>query len=246
MRGALDQGCGCFPTGGPWPGLVSDSSAAIAGLIAGLDPRGEWGSMALAAVDVETTGLDANADRVVELGIVLIDGGEISGRRSWLLNPGTQVPKEALAVHGLTDADLAGAPRFAEILPEVRATLEGRLPVAYNAPFDRGFLAAEILRLGEELPGTFRETTEWIDPLVWARARLPRDGSFKLSELTKRLGIELTNAHRALADAEAAARVLLRLQPELPPSYIRLVRAQRDLAASQSSDQASWRYGSRK
>lgn len=242
MRAAVDQGCGCFPTGGPWPGLISDTSAAIAGLVEGLDPRGEWPRMPMVVLDVETTGLDPDNDRVIELGLVLVDDGQITAKQSWLVQPGVAIPKEALEIHGITDEELRTAPPFAAIRDELLAATAGRLPVAYNAPFDRAFLAAELQRTGD-VPAAFAPGTEWVDPLIWARARLPREGGYKLGEMTKRLEIELVDAHRAAADAEAAAKVLLRLAPQLPATYIRLVRSQRDLAAAQSSDQAAWRGG---
>ena len=240
MRATVDQGCGCFPTGGPWPGLISDSTAAIAGLVEGLDPRGEWARMPLVVLDVETTGLDPENDRVIEIGVVLVDDGQVVDALSWLVQPGIPVPKEALEVHGITDDELRTAPSFAEIREKLLARVAGRLPVAYNAPFDRAFLGAELRRSGGA-PDAFLEATEWLDPLVWARARLPKEGGYKLAEITKRLEIELTNAHRAAADAEATAKVLLRLAAQMPATYVRLVRSQRDLAAAQSADQAVWR-----
>ena len=242
MRAVVDQGCGCFPTGGPWPGLVSDTTAAIAGLVEGLDPRGEWAKMPLVVLDVETTGLDPEVDRVIELGLVLVDDGAIVEAQSWLVQPGIAVPKESLDIHGITDEQLRNAPRFAEVRHELLSRTAGRLLVAYNAPFDRAFLRAELRRTGE-VPAAFEESTEWVDPLVWARARLPKEGGFKLAEITKRLEIELVDAHRAAADAEATAKVLLRLAPQMPATYVRLVRSQRDLAAAHSSDQAAWRGG---
>lgn len=245
MRATVDQGCGCFPTGGPWPGLISDTTAAVAGLVEGLDPRGEWSRMPLAVIDVETTGLDPDNDRVIELGVVLVDAGEIADARSWLVQPGIPVPKESLEVHGITNEELRTAPTFGQVRDELLASVAGRLLVAYNAVFDRAFLAAELRRTGG-LPDAFKDTTEWVDPLVWARARLPKEGGYKLAEITKRLEIELTNAHRAAADAEATARVLLRLCPQMPATYVRLVRSQRDLAAAQSADQAAWRTGGQK
>lgn len=199
--------------------------------------------MPLAVVDVETTGLDPDNDRVIELGVVLVDDGQIIEAKSWLVQPGIPVPKESLEVHGITDEELSTAPTFAQVRAEFLAHVAGRLPVAYNAVFDRAFLGAELRRTGG-VPDTFLETTEWVDPLVWARARLPKEGGYKLAEITKRLEIELANAHRAAADAEATARVLLRLASQMPATYVRLVRSQRDLAAAQSADQAAWRSGS--
>jgi DNA polymerase III epsilon subunit family exonuclease len=240
VRAALDQGCGCFPTGGPWPGLIGDATTAVAGLVEGLDPRGDWARMPLVVLDVETTGLDPELDRVIELGLVLVDHGVVTAKTSWLVQPGIAVPKEALDVHGITDEQLQAAPPFAAIRDELLALTANRLPVAYNAPFDRAFLAAELGRTGGR-PASFDESTEWIDPLVWARSLLPKEGGYKLSEITKRLEIELVDAHRAAADAEATAKVLLWLGPQMPATYVRLIRSQRDLAAAQSSDQAVWR-----
>jgi DNA polymerase-3 subunit epsilon len=216
------------------------ATAAIEGLIEGLDPLGSWARMPMAVMDVETTGLNPENDRVIELGVVLVDGGQVGEARSWLVQPGIAIPKESLDVHGIADEELRSAPSFAEIREEFLARVAGRLPVAYNARFDRAFLRAELRRTGD-VPGTFLETTEWVDPLVWARALLPNEGGHTLARTAKRFEIELASAHRAAADAEATARVLLRLAPRMPTTYVQLVRGQRDL-----SRVSSWVHGARR
>src|SRR5437667_271005 len=79
------------------------------------------------------------SDRVVEVAVVTFDAGQMPGARAWLVNPGMPIPEEARKIHGIGDDDVKDAPSFAEVARDVLATLAGRLPVAYNAEFDRGF-----------------------------------------------------------------------------------------------------------
>src|ERR1700722_5045120 len=100
----------------------------------------------IALVDVETTGRDASVDRVVEIGIAVGRGGQIVARYNWLIQPGVPIPEEPRLVHGISDADVAASPRFEAIAHEVAAALEGCIPAAYNASFDRAFLGNEFAR----------------------------------------------------------------------------------------------------
>ena len=99
----------------------------------------------------------------------------MTSRESLLVNPGIPVPEESRAVHGITDEELAGAPDFATVMPRVLELLQGTLPVAYNASFDRGFHhrgdragSAEGMTPGD-MPPAARDDVVWVDPLVWAR-----------------------------------------------------------------------------
>ena len=127
----------------------------------------------------------------------------------------------------------------------MRAILEGRLPVAYNAGFDKKFLLAELERAGEttwgeHLPPAMQSDVEWIDPLVWAREIFPDKGA-KLVDMCGHLGIVLDGAHRAANDAEATAKVLLALAGQMPATYGELIRVQVRYAAQQDVDLAIWR-----
>src|SRR5690606_29916132 len=137
---------------------------------------------------------------------------------SWLVNPGMPIPESAVSVHGITDAMVADAPRFEQIAEELRAALAGHLPVAYNATFDRKFLHAEMKRAGitGELPPAVDPTVTWVDPLVWTRELMPEAKSKRLGDICELLGVPLSDAHRAWADAEDTGRVLLAIADRMP------------------------------
>jgi DNA polymerase III epsilon subunit family exonuclease len=197
-----------------------------------------WHALPLALIDTETTGKDpARGDRIVEIAIVTFQNGEVIERFGELVNPGMPIPAEAAAVHGITDDKVKGAPRFEQIAKKVVELLRGRIPVAYNAGFDRSFIYAEMRRAGitptktRQSPPAMRVGTDWIDPLVWARALQAGAKGFKLVEVAARVGVDLTNAHRATDDAEAAGRVLYSLlQNEVGLTYRGLISRQRGLA----------------
>lgn len=250
MRGHQVEICGCFPTGRHYPGIAEQLSRTrshldVRGLAPSFEPDMVWASSSLAVIDFETTGLDPAVDRVLEMGIVTFDDGVLTGTHNWLIHPTIPVPEEASKVHGITDETLADQPRFEQTWPEIRKHLEGRLPVAYNAGFDKKFLLAELERMGEptwgeHLPPAMQSDVEWIDPLVWVRELFP-DQSARLGEICKHLSISLDEAHRAANDAEATGRVLLAMAPQMPASYGELVRVQVRYAAQQDVDLAIWR-----
>ena len=123
--------------------------------------------MTVAVVDVETTGLSPRTDRVVEVGVVLLDDrGEVEFET--LLDPGRDVGPTA--VHGIRASDVVEAPAFADVAPYLRSLLAGRVVVAHNALFDLRFLAPEFGRAGlpVELPPTL--CTMRLAPLFLARA----------------------------------------------------------------------------
>lgn len=158
----------------------------------------------VAALDFETTGVSRGDHRVVEIGIVEVAALEITGRYEALVNPGLPIHPGATAVHGISDQDVIEAPRFAALAPEVRERLSGMdAIVCHNAPFDMPFLQRELKATG--LPLLDRPV---LDTLAAARAAWGR-GENSLGEVAGRLGVRGTHAHRALADAETTARVLI-------------------------------------
>ena len=171
MRGTSDS-CGCFPTGRHYPAIAHLLRTQVAGLASEFDQGADWNELPVAMVDVETTGRDAESDRIVEVAIVVGHRGEIVSRNAWLVNPGRPIPPETTSVHGITDADVSGKPTFANVCQEIRVALDRAIPAAYNAPFDRGFLLAETRRAtdGDDgaQPPALRKEVEWFDPLVWA------------------------------------------------------------------------------
>ena len=160
--------------------------------------------------DTETTGLDNQSDRVIEIGGLELENKFPTGRtfHVYINAQGRKVHPEALAVHGITDVFLNDKPPFGEIIGEMAELFDGALLVAHNANFDIGFLNAEYARLG--LPPI--DPGRVVDTLALARRRHPM-GPNSLDALCKRYGID--NSHRtrhgALLDAELLAEVYIEM-----------------------------------
>lgn len=237
---------GCFPTGRHYPGVAHLLRIAAAGLAEEYPSTQTLTEMPIVSLDTETTGRDAATCRVVEVGAVVWENGQVVARHNWLINPGCPIPAEVVAVHHISDDDVKDCPSFAQIADELLEICKGRIPLAYNADFDRRFLLEEFTRNNVDLtrpPPAMRRGVEWLDPLVWARELQKYEKSKALGEVCQRLGIELTNAHRATDDAEAALKVLLAFLPDvrLPKTYGAFVQEQRRLARLQDEERARWR-----
>ena len=160
--------------------------------------------------DTETTGLDPKQERIIEIGAVELENRFPTGRtfHHYLYPDGRKVDPGALAVHGISDADLAGKPLFSAIADAFLEFVgDGKL-VAHNAGFDKSFLNAELARMSREpVPDD-----SFIDTLAIARRRHPM-GPNSLDALCKRYGI--SNAHRtkhgALLDSELLAEVYIEM-----------------------------------
>lgn len=238
----------CFPTGRHYPGiahLLADTVREVVGLAEEFDGGAPWHDIPIAVIDFETTGLDPAHDYILEAGVVLFDRGEVLSRHQWLIRPPIPVPEESQAVHGISNEDLKDAPPFAEVREELLPVLRGRLPVAYNASFDRRFLLSEFARLPASsgaVPPALRDGVAWLDPLVWAREAFKYEtGDRKLTTMCSKLGIEMGTAHRAADDATAAGKVLFALADHMPATYGELVRIQKQMEARQEAEFAVWR-----
>jgi DNA polymerase-3 subunit epsilon len=239
----------CFPTGRHYPGIASRIAAAIQdveGLADEYDAGRAWTDLPLVVIDFETTGTDATTDRVIEIGMVGFDQGKVTFCEGLLMDPGMPIPEESRAIHGISDEEVAGAPSFAEALPRIVELMQGRVPVAYNAGFDRGFLLAELERVQGvvtegPLPPAFRQDVVWVDPLVWARETLDKLKRKRLVDVAEHFGVPLEQAHRAAGDAEATGHVLMKLAPKMPEPYGELVRLQVRYAARQEAEFARFR-----
>jgi DNA polymerase III subunit epsilon len=242
---ATEHACGCFPTGRHYPGIAHLLKIAVRGIVEGLSAEAPWTELPIALLDVETTGRDPMSDRVVEVGIVVGQGGQIVRRHNWMVNPGIPIAAEAQAVHGISDADVKDAPRFAAIADELVDAMAGTLPAAYNATFDKSFILEELARAKKtpERASNLRQSVEWADPLVWARELYADEKSRTLGDMAARLGVKLENAHRASDDAEAALMVLYALgkDPRVPRAYGAFIQEQRRLSMMQADQRRMWR-----
>ena len=161
-------------------------------------------------LDTETTGLElSEGHRIIEIGCVELLHRRPSGR-TWqrYLRPEREVEAGALAVHGITNEFLASQPRFAEIAVEFLEFIAGSELVIHNAPFDVGFLDAELART--EKGGTIAEHCTVLDTLTLARSMHPGQRN-SLDALCKRYSVDNSrrDLHGALLDARILADVYL-------------------------------------
>jgi len=168
---------------------------------------GEGRLRSFVAVDLETTGLEPSADRIIEVGAVRVEGGVVRDRFSSLVNPGCQIPPDVTFLTGIADADVADAPTIEDVLPKVIEFIGGDPVVAHSAPFDLGFLNAAAAGR----PGLLAGRGGVIDTLALSRAVLPRLPNHRLPTLAVFFDHAVERSHRAADDAEAAAAVLLGL-----------------------------------
>ncbi|MDO9711724.1 DNA polymerase III subunit epsilon [Paracraurococcus lichenis] len=161
-------------------------------------------------LDTETTGLDpATGDRVIEIAAIEIVNLIPTGQH-WhvLLDPERDVPEESTRVHGFTAEHLRGKPKFAEVAEAFLGFLGDAPIIAHNAPFDFGFLDAELVRAG--WPPLDRG--RMVDSLAVAKKRFPGLPN-SLDALCRRLGVDnsMRTSHNALLDVKLLAQVYLEL-----------------------------------
>jgi DNA polymerase III epsilon subunit-like protein len=157
-------------------------------------------------VDTETTGLNPDDERIVEVALVTVDlhTGEVVDVFSTVIDP--LAPLRCTDIHGITAADVDGAPTFRQVWPGIEARLRGAVVAGHNVAFDWGFLTAEAARNNVDLPGDVR----LVDTKT-AASRTLDIPSHRLIHCCAHLGIDLTGAHSAADDALATAELLLRL-----------------------------------
>ncbi|HJF49734.1 MAG TPA: 3'-5' exonuclease, partial [Brachybacterium paraconglomeratum] len=162
------------------------------------------GAPRFAVIDVETTGLDPQRERILELAILRADeqGRPID---QWVTRFHPGGPVRATHIHGITDADVAGAQRFADLAVQIGTALQGLALVAHNAEFDIAFLQSEFARASLPMPQVSTYCT-----LQGSTVYLPHLRRRTLAECCAALGVTHEQAHSALGDAYAAAGLLER------------------------------------
>ena len=155
--------------------------------------------------DIETTGFSSVNDRIIEIGAVKIEKGEIVDRYSTFINPEIPIPYEIEQLTGIKDDMVLDAPKIEAVLPDFLKFCEACILVAHNASFDVGFIKSKARELGLKVNFTV------IDTLGLSRVLLPELSRFKLNNVAKALGVTLENHHRAVDDAEATAEIFQKL-----------------------------------
>ncbi|HLB17943.1 MAG TPA: 3'-5' exonuclease [Gaiellaceae bacterium] len=195
-------------------------SVNVSGLPGRVRMRSEVAAHAGYAVfDCETTGTTPGLDEIVSLAVIRLDAdGVETGTLARLVRPSRPIPAEATAVHGISDEDVAPAPRFAEIAPELLEFTAGAVFVAHNARFDLAMLQHAFLAAGIEYrPAAVACTLDAF------RLLEPLAPDHRLESICERRGISLVHAHDAPSDVSATTALLrLLLDEGIAPETVRL------------------------
>lgn len=159
------------------------------------------------AIDVETTGLDSNQDRIIEVGAVLFENGQITKRYESLVNAEVVIPSAATAINHITNDMIKNAPKEEEVylnlVDFLNDALNGEIALcAHNARFDMGFLSQTLMRLG------YNGQIYFVDTLDLSRKLVKNLLNYKQDTVADYFGIVNEQVHRASSDAEACGKIL--------------------------------------
>lgn len=154
--------------------------------------------------DLETTGFSAIRDKIIEIGAVKVENGEITDRFSAFVNPKIPIPFEITRLTSITDQMVLDAPDIETVLPQFLEFVGDAVLVAHNASFDVGFLEQNMRY--QDMEPDFTS----VDTVALARILLPTLSKFKLNVVANALHISLENHHRAVDDAGATAEIFVK------------------------------------
>ncbi len=158
----------------------------------------------IAALDIETTGLNSETDAITEIGVVLFNERRVEAEWQTLINPGRRIPPQITQLTGITDAMVRGAPPIQAVLPDLEEFVGDTPILGHNVKFDLGFLRKH---------GIF-QYNDSLDTYDMAAVLMPTAGRYRLGSLAQALGILLPATHRALDDARVTHAVYMKLYEE--------------------------------
>ena len=169
------------------------------------------------AFDIETTGLNAQTDRMTEIGAIRFSGDRVLETFNTFVDPERHIPPDITTLTGIRDADVQGAPKEKDALGAFMAFVGDRPIIAHNAHFDVGFMTAAAKRCGVRFRPVF------LDTLALSQALCPELKRFKLDIVSNHLGLPAFNHHRASDDALVVARMMGKFLPMLRQQGARTV-----------------------
>jgi DNA polymerase-3 subunit epsilon len=177
-----------------------------------------WRDVDYVAVDLETTGRDAQSDEIVSAGWVELHGAviQLGTARRRLVRPSRAMPERSAVIHAITDDEAAGGESLESVLAELLEALAGRVLVAHYTPTELGFLDAACRRcfgVGMLVPAV--DTLQLARQCFVLRGREPARGELRLDALREHYGLPPHAIHDALGDALAAAELFLAQAEEL-------------------------------
>jgi len=173
--------------------------------------------------DLETTGAKTPPCRVTEIGAFRVKNGEIAGEFQTLVNPETPIPEFITGLTNITDAMVKDAPKFSEVVSDFMEFVGDSVLVAHNAAFDMRFLNVEIARIHQN----YRVGNPHLCTVKLSRKLIPEIQNHRLNTVADFYSINLTNHHRASADALATAKIFINLLGRLEEKGVK------DLAGAQ-------------
>ena len=155
-------------------------------------------------LDVETTGGKATHHRIIEIGLVVIEQGEVVERWQSFIDPETMLPPFIQKLTGIAPSNLRGAPLFSQVADKLLTYLDGRTLVAHNARFDYSFLKNEFERIGVSY------NAKPLCSVKFSRSLYPQFIRHGLDQIIQRFQLPIENRHRAMDDAEMIQRFFLK------------------------------------
>lgn len=165
-------------------------------------------------VDLETTGGSPYFNRIIEIGLLRVEHGEVVEEFQTLVNPGQEIPEFITKMTGIHDRDVVVAPTFAEIVGELISKFEDAVFVAHNANFDYGFIKEEFRRLN------YGFVADRLCTVRLSRSLYKEYKRHNLSELIKRFQFKVANRHRAFDDAKVLWDFLQLIHKQFEPSVV--------------------------
>ena len=183
-------------------------------------------------IDLETTGHASNKqDKIIEVGIVVIEQDEITEQYATFINPNREIPTFITSLTGIVKEDLVDAPYFEEVADTISHKFKDSYFIAHNVPFDLGFLNDELRAIHKDPIASLQ-----IDTVELARILYPDAPGYKLGQLASFLGIEHDYPHRALSDAYVTAEIFLEMKAKLKTLPIETLRHLRMIEPGLKSD----------
>ena len=170
-------------------------------------PNGQSLDDSFVVFDIETTGLNPKFCKMIEIGAVKIEAGEVTGSFSHFVNPEIPIPYNITKLTSITDEMVMDAETIETLLPKFLEFVGDSVLVAHNASFDVGFIRKFAHDMGRKLENTV------LDTMTLSHILCPELGKFTLDRICKHLGIKLDHHHRAVDDAGATATMFQKFIP---------------------------------
>ena len=169
----------------------------------------------LAIVDVETTGMSAARNRIIEIAIIRIEGNKIADTFTSCINPQISIPSFITHITGIPNSDVEDAPHFGKVKHKIKKLLTGATFVAHNVWFDYSFMRSEFERV--EIPFESKRCCT----VRLSRRLYPQYKSHSLENIIQRFGFTFERRHRAYDDALVLWQLLKKIKKEIPAPLVR-------------------------